>query len=235
MGAHKNSRPEMEDAEELLRVLDTPLAKRLGGYILIAEDLKYAANWFYMASSAEKKECCSFALAYRDACVRAGAITYRRCFNSGERTRLKAKEARAIVEPNGAELHPQIIDMANRMIAHAASRYERAFVGARCLFHRGKNLHAFVDTCDMWMKTWGFSDDRIHEFALLCHALVDFVEPEIERMRTRLRQEVPRMPPELLFNSPVAGVLLENDGKPGKILDALTIHTPTPRVLGVGT
>lgn len=201
-----------EDAEQVLRVLDTPVAKRLGDYLLIEEDLKLAAVWFYLASADDQKGCCDAAPIYRDACVHAGAISYRRCFNSGTRTRLKAEAACKIAEPNGAALHPEIILIANKMIAHSEPQYEKAWAGAKCVFHRKKNLHAFVDAYAVIYKTRNFGDEQIRDFGFLCGALVaDHVRPQIEEMRIRLREELCRMPAELLFGLPEAGVATEDD------------------------
>src|SRR5947209_5944218 len=75
----------MEDAEVVLHLLDSRLAKRFGQFLMNAMDLDLGAIWFRHASQTSKVKRGTFDLK-RDALVHAGVAAYRRCCNKGQRS-----------------------------------------------------------------------------------------------------------------------------------------------------
>lgn len=211
----KFQRPEgMQDAEVVIRPINSPLAKKMGAFLLNSVDLHLASVWFEHASIDGDTEREPISLASRrDAYFHAAVAAYRRCCNSGQRTLHKSRhdeDARitavhaAKVLSDGAALHKELIELGNRLVAHSTARFETAVVGARCLWKRDEGVHALIDGASMTLKVLTVGKKQLERFGLLCYALeTGYLQPEINSMRELLNQEVGAMTPEDLFMRPV--------------------------------
>jgi hypothetical protein len=205
------SRPKgMENAEVVLRTVRTPLARRIGFFMMHAMDLNFAARWFMHATKIPKKN----ELEFKDAYVHAALMAYRRCCNIGQRTqrqkgyeenRIQARDAERVMPAEGAELHQQMLQLADRLVAHSHNDYERVAIGARCLLDRERGLHAFVDAWGITTKylTYG-KNETLKSYGLLCFLLEkEYVRPEMERMYQLLAEELRQKRPDQLFSLPI--------------------------------
>lgn len=197
--------PGMEEAEIVLRPLETRLAKRLGGFLMNAMDLHLAATWF-MHASLGRDDDASDLRSRRDAYFHAAVAAYRRCCNRGQRSgrKIQAKDAERIMPEDGAKLHGELLDLGNRLVGHSVLDYETAAVGARCLLDRSRGLHAYVDAWGISLKTITLRKEKLKLYWLLCYLLeTKYIRPEIDNMRPLLNDEILRIPPEQLFTLPV--------------------------------
>jgi hypothetical protein len=210
-------RPEgMEDAEVVIRLMDTPLAERLGAFLLNGLDLHLAWNWFGHASLASDETPTDLG-SRCDAHFHAAVAAYRRCCNEGKRHKIKGQkgswrksdtlitEAHATeVLSDGAALHKQLIELGNRLVGHSSPEFERAAVGARCLWKREQGFHALIDGTGFTLKHLTVGKEQLERFGVLCFALEKhYVQPEIDRMQVLLDREVRSMTPEQIFMLPV--------------------------------
>ncbi len=205
--------PGMEDAEVVIRLVDTPLAKRLGAFLLNGMDLHLAWTWFGHASMASDDNPGDLA-SRRDVHFHAAVAAYRRCCNSGQRSRRKPRKPEedtritaahaASVLSDGRELHEELIELGNKLVGHSAPDYERAAVGARCLWKREEGLHALVGATGFTFKRVNVGKEQLERFGLLSYVLEkNYVQPEIDRMYELLDREVVTMTPEQVFMLPV--------------------------------
>jgi hypothetical protein len=202
----------MEDAEIVIRPIESPLALRLGAFLMNSTDLHLGAIWFHQASRTGKSKRGSLE-SRRDAHFHAALAAYRRCCNEGQRSsrRLRklienpaitAADAQRVLS-DGASLHKALLELGNQLVGHSSPGFERAAIGARCLWKRDEGMHALIDGWGTTMKQLTIDRKMIERFGLLCYALDEhYVKPEIERMRTLLNQEILAMSPEHIFSRP---------------------------------
>ncbi len=195
-------RSDERNAEIVLRVSDLKMAKRLGALLLSEMDLRLAKHWFLFASMPRDDGDEYEAMLRNDALFHAALVAYRRCFNSGQRSALQREHAKKVFE-GGEKIHDRLIELGNRMIAHLSIEFEAAKVGARCLVDRELDVHAYVDTWGIVLKTMIFKPDELEEFSLLCHKLeTEYVHPQIEEIRKLLHEQFLQTSPEELFSMP---------------------------------
>jgi hypothetical protein len=202
----------MEDAEIVLRPLDSPLALRLGIFMMNSTDLHLASIWFWHASRRYRPKRVTLT-SRRDAYFHAGLAAYRRCCNDGQRSNnrlrkvmkdpaITADDAQRVLS-DGAVLHKELIELGNQLVGHSSPGFERAAVGARCLWKRDEALHAFVDGWATTMKHLTLAPKKIERYGLLCYVLdKNYLKPEIDRMRELLHKELLSMTPEHIFSLP---------------------------------
>lgn len=205
----------LENAEIVLRNIQTPLARRIGFFLMHAMDLNFAAQWFAYAIRTSKKDFIG-----QEAYVHAALVAYRRCCNEGQRKPhllghgpnvIRAEDAERVMPGDGARIHNEMFHLATRLVAHSLPAHERAAVGARCLLDRERGLNAFVDV-------WGFtgklapygSKDVLKDYGLLCYLLEkNYVRPEVDRMCDCLTEELLRKRPNELFTLPICMIDVE--------------------------